>query len=1045
MSARGARSRKVQQKSIEKTEKKGSLKGKGKSTEISYDSPDAFAQWRVSPSVNDSRNGITRTLTGSSKTSRGTSRSGSTHDGGLTRSRLNTVHSRNSFEERQSPRPASVSDVSSKSNANAKFQTHGKETKAPRGRGGGVPIKKMNTTFSVPPTFRTESTSSQSQSSQNSWASFKIWGRERNEMRPYNGFDLDHDMQTGEVLIHLGGQQFEDDLPVPTIRADLQVLQDSGSTWLTNTLAMGRIEDDDISDWELSNDSGSWLQNELPPPSFNQPKRHKMLRPALPGKTYPQPFANDQGHSGVDSQTTSQAHHLTESAQTEYAISPDLSQWSDDQMTTHQIWFPIPSNIQTMHGQRLHHVAIRNFLAILHGKSIVGADLFEMVDTLQATIVVMYDLDNNQSGLTPQELSIQMITDYLEQHGLDDVRNNVRHALGLLLWSEQDNVRWRQGYLESFVHLAGVMTSEIEELSDFKRLSVVTRRNLGMAGKTLQLRIMEAEERLAGFEFADLWGNDSKIANGPVHRHCQLFRQFLVNHYARIYGSWPPVSGKTWLNRKIVQAMQNDFGSLYDYLVNREVFWNPREERARRKWEMAHRKMDGFQADLPELDITDVLVMFDGKQGYTHIPHPYPLLPIELPKGGKEKEKKGFFSSLKKDKTKETTRDAKAHLQLSIVFSDATNIEKLDVNFNGSTLIDKFEQFELTTDLKHATPRVARLGRWVLLYGILQVLSTLSVDVQGLKHTEGVHYFLCTDLKRVPEWVTNGQLEYLEASQNRSWCWQRAWDPKTAHVPPIELEASLPINRERGATRQEDSYKGDYWVIHSFPSPPPQGALPAPPHTLDSTTSMTNDLRRISKKIDSLSLPHNTTRSTHQDLQLPIQHPHLTADKKEILKSNNFYPPPSTTTSRPPSRLDAQAQHSIQTNPPLRSTSRITHFNPLNTVINTHHIPTEPDYHARHLRSGISSLNTDLGAYPFSHADTVLSLPPHYHESGVGVRGDDSKGAGRAVRRADCKDRESGVLGFGCGFGFEDGDACGRGGVHGDDILGVGSRGGGVG
>jgi len=54
-----------------------------------------------------------------------------------------------------------------------------------------------------------------------------------------------------------------------------------------------------------------------------------------------------------------------------------------------------------------------------------------------------------------------------------------------------------------------------------------------------------------------------------------------------------------------------------------------------------------------------------------------------MPKTCKEKEKKNFFSSLKKDKTKDITKDAKAHLQLSIIFSDATNIEKLDVNFNG--------------------------------------------------------------------------------------------------------------------------------------------------------------------------------------------------------------------------------------------------------------------------------------------------------------------------------------------------------------------------
>ena len=120
--------------------------------------------------------------------------------------------------------------------------------------------------------------------------------------------------------------------------------------------------------------------------------------------------------------------------------------------------------------------------------------------------------------------------------------------------------------------------------------------------------------------------------------------------------------------------------------VDRDVIWNPREERASRKWEMAHRKDDRFKADLPELGITDMLVTYDAKHGYAHIPQPYPLLPREVPKASKDRDKKGFFSSLKKDKTKDATKDAKAHLQLSIIFSDATNIEKLDVNFNGQSV-----------------------------------------------------------------------------------------------------------------------------------------------------------------------------------------------------------------------------------------------------------------------------------------------------------------------------------------------------------------------
>lgn len=269
---------------------------------------------------------------------------------------------------------------------------------------------------------------------------------------------------------------------------------------------------------------------------------------------------------------------------------------------------------------------------------------------------------------------------------------------------------------------------------------------------------------------------------------------------------------------------------LYDYLVNRDVVWDVREERPGNKWQMTNLKTEDFRANLPELSLSDVLVTWDSKHGYSHIPHAYPLLPRDVPQT-RVAQKKGLFGGLKKSKT-DSTKDAKTHLQLSIVFSDATNIEKLDSSFSGNVLIDSFEQFELGADLKATTPREARLGRWVLLYGVIQVLSTLSVDVQSLKYTDGVRYFLCADLKRCPEWVTNGQTELLEASQQRSWCWQRPWDPTPIRGQPVELEASVP---------------------------PPLEELDST--SLRGATMMNNEIRRLGEKIDNMGLARAESRS----------------------------------------------------------------------------------------------------------------------------------------------------------------------------------------
>lgn len=188
----------------------------------------------------------------------------------------------------------------------------------------------------------------------------------------------------------------------------------------------------------------------------------------------------------------------------------------------------------------------------------------------------------------------------------------------------------------------------------------------------------------------------------------------------------------------------------------------------------------------------------------------------------------------------------------------------------GSTLIDQFEHFEIGSDLKNATPREARLGRWVLLYGVLQVLSTLSVDVQSLKHTDGVRYFLCTDLKRCPEWVTNGQAEYLEASQQRSWCWQRAWDPMPFANGPVELEgSSMPLSGTHGGELEGGTLS---------------------PNALDGATMLQNDIRRISEKIDNMGIArHDSRLAAQRELEIRRENEKVMQNEFASKKIDNSY------------------------------------------------------------------------------------------------------------------------------------------------------------
>ena len=152
------------------------------------------------------------------------------------------------------------------------------------------------------------------------------------------------------------------------------------------------------------------------------------------------------------------------------------------------------------------------------------------------------------------------------------------------------------------------------------------------------------------------------------------------------------------------------------------------------------------------------------------------------------------------------------------------------------------------------SPREARLGRWVLLYGILQLLSTLSVDVQDLRHTEGVHYFLNTDLKRMPEWVSNNRVEHLEAMQQRSWCWQCTWDLMPTQSAPVEVD-TISTNElvdhyldSRNASRSASQ-------VDQFMVRPPSAQTVSPPAN-QGVTMVEDDTHSIGEKIRSLSLTH---------------------------------------------------------------------------------------------------------------------------------------------------------------------------------------------
>lgn len=235
---------------------------------------------------------------------------------------------------------------------------------------------------------------------------------------------------------------------------------------------------------------------------------------------------------------------------------------------------------------------------------------------------------------------------------------------------------------------------------------------------------------------------------------------------------------------------------------------------------------------------------------------------------------------------------------------------------------------------------------------------------------EGVRYFLCTDLKRCPEWVTNGRTDFLEANQQRSWCWQRAWDPTPILNAPVELEAAtLPDRRSIPQETEAPNTQPRNAEYTQHPSPPPQRPLPASPLDLDGATLMQNDIARISEKIDSLSMSHNASRMLRQEYERRRENEKVMAGEFKSPRSNDVGVDYRHLRTDASYRL-AETEYAARPLPPGGGAPERDNYRDMYA-----NRPLPPPRSP--LRSPLS-VSTDLGGYPFGAAEMGFPSPPGY-------------------------------------------------------------------
>ena len=469
----------------------------------------------------------------------------------------------------------------------------------------------------------------------------------------------------------------------------------------------------------------------------------------------------------------------------------------------YEIYVPWPGGETGIHST-IWHITTRNFFAVMYNcSSLVGTTLYE------ATSILFQRINSHPEYLDRNISQVAWITDYIVRHKFDDVRNNPSYAASLLAFSELPDVQWREGYIEGFVHCVGMLNMGLQTIPEWQHITPHTKMFLQNASMEMEERIHRAQIWLSSFNFTEMWPTTSAPPT-PARGCFDRLRKWLCSYYENAFLHWPPTNDETWLTHDMVVRLRNDFYGLYDYLVDHEVMFDGSEYRPGQKWIIAHQSSPTFRADTSELPLTDILVGFDDRHSFPHIPYPYPHTPKAI--SVHSRPKPAF--TLKKP-----TSAAEIHAQSrrkALSYAEASNVYSLRDHYMDSELVTNFIKFEQGDMLDALDPFEARRGRWVLIYGILQVLATVSVDSPNLRYKAGTLYHLSPQMKGVVPWAEPGSLPEDEAEHKLSHCWiaPSAWSRPIAKARPGAHQPILWGQYGDGRVRAENRDKTPLPNVH---------------------------------------------------------------------------------------------------------------------------------------------------------------------------------------------------------------------------------------
>ncbi|KAK4975564.1 hypothetical protein LTR66_010972 [Elasticomyces elasticus] len=485
------------------------------------------------------------------------------------------------------------------------------------------------------------------------------------------------------------------------------------------------------------------------------------------------------------------------------------------------------------------HITTRNFFAWMFNKPIVGAHLGKsLVDTLERMVLFRSDgVDNVRDFLA-----------FAERMGYMDFVHCPDYALAMLYFAE--HFQLQDLWTDAFAHCVG-MNDILYSSAHFDAISKVSKALITRAYLEMDLHLGRVSRALSNFLEDDLSSAHLGLSV-EARTHLDRFRSFLCSFYVAKFGYWPPPQGPSF-DKALYRSMYYEFNSLYELLVDTDSTADL-----------------ASQTKLPSGGICALqnVNAFDQRHRYDTLPHPLPLLPAYRSTEAKSHSQRGLRALRLSTKR---CKNEKSVNRRSALFA-ATNTSKPEVL--NCTLVQEYIRFEREHASKpdeKVSLADARKVRWILIYGVLQMLISVTRAPKEVRDTEAPSYSLCCLVAGTPPWafatVARGSAPLAVASSLRnSMAFSSAQDDST------------PTDTERPSTPM--SIHPDCEVHDYFTHRPSEQRLknssgnPAPAHTRASSTpvSRTSSLRSLHKTMRS-SLSFSSRRNSFLKAFSPLPTP----------------------------------------------------------------------------------------------------------------------------------------------------------------------------